>query len=403
MDAVAAGPLVGHVEPLCEELIQAGWRPATVDSHRRLLRRLSRWMDEEHPGQELTDDMVAEFFRLRRQAGFTVRFSTTGMAPVLDRLRARGAIASSPGWQARDARKRSPEGETDPALAAYVRYMRIERRFAPTTILTRWEVARRFRAALDTELSDTQPDDVVRFLLGEVHRLKPSGAAKVGDGVRAFLRFLFATGVMENDLSPLALTVRAQRQSPLPKAIDTTTIKTILDSCDRTTAIGERDFGILTVMVRMGLRAGEVAAMGLDDVDWNAGELIVHGKGRRTERLPLPADVGEAIARWLQKGRPVCSTRAVFVNVRTRFGSPMTPGTVARVSVRASGRAGCTARIGSHRLRHTAATQMLRAAATLREVAQVLRHSSEATTAIYAKVDRVALGACAQAWPGTPR
>jgi site-specific recombinase XerD len=156
-------------------------------------------------------------------------------------------------------------------------------------------------------------------------------------------------------------------------------------------------------MVRLGLRASEVAAMVLDDIDWTGAELVVHGKGRRTERLPLPGDVGEAIAAWLREGRPVCDSRAVFVNVRTHFGHTMTPQAVGRVSARAARRAGCAERVGSHRLRHTAATEMLRAGATLREVAQVLRHSSESTTAIYAKVDRAALQICVQPWPGADR
>jgi site-specific recombinase XerD len=403
IETTAAGPLAGHIESVCEELVLAGWRPATVESHRRLLGRLSRWVAEEHAGGALSEELVVEFFRLRREAGFTVRFSTTGMAPVLDRLRARGLITSSEGRDGGLARCQGSDVETDPILAAYIRYMGVERRFARQTIQSRWEAARRFWRFVDGVVDGIDADAVTRFLLGEVSRLKPSGAAKVGDGVRAFLRFLFATGVMGRDLSALALTVRAKRTSPLPKTVDAAAVRAILDSCDGSIPMGLRDFAILTVMVRLGLRASEVAALVLDDIDWRAAELVVHGKGRRTERMPLPADVGEAIAAWLSGGRPGCDTRAVFVNVRTRFGHPMTAEAVGRVSARASRRAGCAERVGSHRLRHTAATEMLRAGATLREVAQVLRHSSESTTAIYAKVDRAALQICLQPWPGADR
>lgn len=403
LQAGVVGPLAGHIDAVCEELLAAGWRPATVKSHHRLLRRLSAWIAEDHPGDELNEQLVEEFFALRRQAGFTVRFSVGGMAPVLDRLRARGAIVPAAPGGAAPVRRRGPDGETDPVLAAYVRYMRVERRLAETTILTRWDAARKLWNFLGGELLSVEADTVTRFLLGEVGRLKPSGAAKVGDGVRAFLRFLFATAAVERDLSGVALTVRARRQAPLPKTLDGPTVAAILLSCDPSTAIGKRDFAVLKVMVRMGLRAGEVAGMTLDDIDWDAAELVVHGKGRRSERLPLPTDVGQAIADWLKNGRPSTDSRSVFVSMRRSLGGPMTAQSVGRVPARAGRRVGASEPIGSHRLRHTAATQMLRAGGSLREIAQVMRHSSESTTAIYAKVDQAALRTCVQAWPGTTR
>jgi integrase/recombinase XerD len=396
-DVATTGPLAEHVEAVCEELLAAGWRPATVGRHRPLLRQLSAWAAEAHP-DVLSEEAVEEFFRLRREAGFTVRYSTTGMAPVLERLRARGAIVGA----VVDSARRVPIAESDPLLSAYARHMRVERSFAPTTIVTRLDTARRFKAAVGPDLGRLGADDVSGFLLGEVRRLKPSGAAKVGDGVRAFLRFLYGSGVLDRDLSGIALTVRARRQSPLPKTVAPETVQALLSGCDRESRIGRRDFAILNLLVRLGLRAVEVAAVTLDDLDWEAGELVVHGKGRRTERLPLPADVGAAIAAYLAEGRPPCATRAVFVNLNSRCGEPMSAEAVADVPGRAAARAG-TERVGAHRLRHTAATGMLRAGASLGEVAQVLRHASESTTAIYAKVDRAALALCVQAWPGSGR
>jgi integrase/recombinase XerD len=321
---------------------------------------------------------------------------------VLDRLRVKGAITSARVATASSPKGR-PDNEKDPVLAAFVAYMRVERRFAASTVETRWDIARHFRATLPDDLAEVVPGHVITFLLGEVERLKPSAAAKVGDGVRAFLRYLFATGALDRDLSSLALTVRAQRRSPLPKAVDPASVRAMLDSCDRTKAIGLRDLAVLTVMARLGLRAGEVAAISLDDIDWDAAELVVHGKGRRTERLPLPGDVGEVVATWLRDGRPACPSRALFVNLHGHYGGSMTSSELGRVPVRASRRAGLRERVGSHRLRHTAATEMLRAGASLREVAQVLRHASESTTVIYAKVDRNALARCTQPWPGAAR
>jgi integrase/recombinase XerD len=175
-------------------------------------------------------------------------------------------------------------------------------------------------------------------------------------------------------------------------------VEALLASCDTSTEIGRRDLAVLTVLSRLGLRAGEVAGLGLDDLDWAHGELVVGGKGRRTERLPLPVDIGEALGAYLSSGRPKVECRAVFLRVHAPV-SAMTPANVAQIVRYACERAGVP-KVGAHRLRHSAATAMLRAGASLAEVGQVLRESADATTAIYAKVDRVALRALAQPWPG---
>jgi integrase len=157
----------------------------------------------------------------------------------------------------------------------------------------------------------------------------------------------------------------------------------------------------LVLLLRLGLRAAEAAALTLDDVDWRAGEMVVHGKGRHEERLPLPVDVGEALAAYLRQGRPRSQERALFLRVHAPLRG-LSSGGVAEV-VRAAGERAGLPPVGAHRLRHTAATEMLRAGAPLSEVAQVLRHRSAATTALYAKVDHVALGALALPWPAGPR
>lgn len=185
----------------------------------------------------------------------------------------------------------------------------------------------------------------------------------------------------------------------LPKALELDQVRRLLSSCDRDTANGRRDFAILTMLVRLGLRAGEVAGLGLDDIDWRAGETVIRGKGRRTEQVPLPADVGEAVAAYLRNGRPpTAEGRSVFV----RFKAPhraLSAGGVSQVVAAAGLRAGL-GRIHAHRLRHTAATEMLRAGAPLSEIGQLLRHRRLLTTAIYAKVDREALRTIARPWPG---
>jgi integrase len=192
-------------------------------------------------------------------------------------------------------------------------------------------------------------------------------------------------------------TVANWRLASLPKSLSVDEVAALLASCDRRTRFGRRHFAVLALLARLGLRAGEVAGLCLEDIDWRCGELIVRGKGPKEERLPLPADVGEAIAGWLQRGRPRCAAREVFIRVRAPH-RRLSPGGVSAIVRAACARAG-VAEINAHRLRHTAATEMLRAGAGFDEIGQVLRHRSVLSTAIYAKVDRVSLRALAKPWP----
>jgi integrase/recombinase XerD len=217
-------------------------------------------------------------------------------------------------------------------------------------------------------------------------------------GLRSLLRFLYLEGLIDRDLAVAVAPVANWRLASLVKALDAPSVARLLDSCDQDTAIGRRDFAILLLLSRLGLRIGEVAALRLDDLDWRAGELVVCGKGNRQERLPLPVDVGESITAWLKDGRPDCHSRFVFTRARAPHGG-LHPSALTSVVHRACRRAGLP-QVGAHRLRHTAATRMLRAGSSLRDVGQVLRHRSSEVTSIYAKVDRRALSAVVRPWPG---
>ena len=176
----------------------------------------------------------------------------------------------------------------------------------------------------------------------------------------------------------------------------------LLASCDRTSAVGRRDFAVLTVLSRLGLRACEVARLELGDVDWRAGEIIVRGKQDRHERIPLPSDVGDALVDYLRHGRPDRRDPHLFLTARAPFG-PLTggAGAIGMLVRSASERAGLPP-VGVHRLRHTVATEVLRAGAPLEEVASLLRHRRHATTVLYAKVDWERLRELARPWPGSP-
>ena len=183
-----------------------------------------------------------------------------------------------------------------------------------------------------------------------------------------------------------------------PAGLKAAEIERLLAGCDRDTAAGLRDYAVLSLLARLGLRGAEAAGLQLGDIDWRAGEIAVTGKGSKTERLPLPAPAGEALAAWLEHGRPKCESRSVFVTVRRPY-RPLTPESVRAVMGRACERAGLERR-GTHRFRHALATEMLRAGASLPEVGQVLRHRSQLSTSIYAKVDQNALRPLARRWPG---
>jgi site-specific recombinase XerD len=216
--------------------------------------------------------------------------------------------------------------------------------------------------------------------------------------LRSLLRYLHVAGVTATPLVWAVPSVADQRDRSLPQGLDCAALARLLASCDQRRAIGRRNHAILLLLARLGLRAGEVAALELEDVDWRRGEILIRGKGNRRDRLPLPSDVGEALATHLRRGRPRTECRALFLRADAPVG-PLSRSAIGWVVREACVRAGIPP-VGPHRLRHTAATGMLRAGASMAEIAQVLRHDQIQTTAIYAKVDRLSLRALAQPWPG---
>jgi integrase/recombinase XerD len=240
---------------------------------------------------------------------------------------------------------------------------------------------------------------VTQFVLGEASRRSTPDAKSLVTVLRSLLRFLFATGKIPQELASAVPTVANRKLSALPGRLEAGQAGILLGACDRDTPAGRRDFAILTVLARLGLRAGEIAAMEVGDVDWRAGELTVRGKGGRSDRLPLPSDVGQALAGYLLHGRPAgCAATRLFVSERAPRQAISACG-VRAIVARACGRAGMP-RIGAHRLRHTVASDLLQAGAPLAEIGQVLRHRSQLSTAAYAKVDRDRLRALARPWPG---
>ena len=280
-----------------------------------------------------------------------------------------------------------------------------QRGLAPVTVDNYCWHARQFLSALPEPVQASvgllDAGTVTAFMVEFCRDRNTNSAKSMARSVRSFLRFAHATGRTSTGLWGAVPASSGWHLASLPKAVPAADVERLLAVAAwlRFTATGRRDYAILLLLARLGLRRGEVASLHLGDIDWRSGELTVLGKGDRVERLPLPVEPGEAIVAWLTDGRPECGTRSVFTTLRPP-GRPLTSGAVGHVVGSACQRAGLE-RIGAHQLRHTLATAMLRAGASLPEVGQVLRHRSARSTAIYAKVDEVALRPLARPWPGT--
>jgi len=285
---------------------------------------------------------------------------------------------------------------------AYRNYELVERGLAEVTVVNSCHLVRQFlawRAATGRPpLERLDAGELGDYVIHEARRLKIGAVRQTVTVLRTFTRFLFATGVSASDLSGAVPSVSGIRFDGLPKALEKEVVQALLASCVRDRPVGRRDYAILVLMVRLGLRAVEVARMELGDIDWRAGEIEIRGKGDRRDRLPLPDDVGRALADYLVHGRRATSSRSVFL---AAAGPPvgMSPNAVVFVSRTASSRAGIAV-VGGHRLRHTAGTELLRGGASLREVGDVLRHSDRMTTSIYAKIDERQLRLAMRPWPG---
>lgn len=386
------GPLASHVRGLWSELLGLGYTPLSARDLLRLAAHLSRWMAGARlePG-DLTQDRVAEFVRHRRHQGHTGCRSERSLQPLLGHLRSVGVVPA--------ARVVPSDAPVDVFVREYAQYLGRERGLGPRAIVQYAGFARRFAAERPRlEWARLTAADVTAFVVEESRRSRIGVAKNSVTYLRSLLRFLHVGGRIDRDLASCVPSPAGWRLAGLPKAIEPDQVDRLLRSFDLASAVGRRDAAIVRLLLRLGLRAREVATLELDDVDWRAGELLVHGKGGREARLPLPRDVGRAVAAYLRRGRPRGRCRSVFLRCRAPYPA-LTAGSVISLASRALRRTGIAAG-GAHLLRHTAATQMLRGGASLPEIGHVLRHRHVDTTAIYAKVDYAALRALAQPWPG---
>lgn len=390
------GPLAPCADGFRIELARQGYSPCTAVLHLQLMGHLSRWLAGQGvDGSVVTPELVRVFLAERRATGYANLRSGQGLAPLLEYLR-RCAVVVQP--------TPAVPGLVEQMLARYAGFLASERGLAASTIRRNVDLVRPFltgRIRTDDDLYRLTAEDVATFVTLACAGPGRASAPRMATALRSLLRFLHVEGLVERPLIDAVPPVAAWKLAGLPKSLQAGEVSALLETCDRATLVGRRDFAILTMLARLGLRAAEVAALGLDDIDWRRGELAVRGKANRHERLPLPVDVGQALASYLRADGRVVAGRAVFTRVRAPQG-PMTSGAVtAMVASRA--RLAGLGTVHAHRLRHTAATGMLRAGASLTEIGQVLRHRHALTTAIYAKTDVEGLRALARPWPvGAP-
>jgi integrase/recombinase XerD len=374
-------------------LVARGFSRWTVRNRFCLFAVLSGWLEREGLcAGDLDEERAGLFVAARRRAGLRSWVSPRCVALPLEYLREVGAVPPPVPVAA--------DGPVEVLLEGYREYLLVERGLARSTIVRYESFARVFleQRPVALELDRLTAADVSGFLARECLRRNVAGARKLVESLRPLFRYLYVTGLIASPLVWAVPGVADQRDRSLPRGLEPAVVARLLASCDRRRTVGRRDYAIVLLLVRLGLRAGEVGAIELEDVDWRRGELLVRGKGERRDRLPLPVDVGEALVSYLHRRGP-SDCRALFLKVNAPVGR-LDGDAVRGVVKDACTRAGVP-RVGAHRLRHTAATAMLRQGASLPEIAQVLRHREIKTTAIYAKVDRTRLRALAMPWPGS--
>lgn len=391
-----ASPLGAELDSFAAVLSALGYARASIRDRLWTVAALGRWLERRGlTATHLTRETATAFLQRRASRSRVRRGAAATLRLFLEHLETNGIVEA-------------PAPVSPPPLAQlqtrYESYLREERGLSPVTGPRHWFVLGRF---LQRRFGDgaiepcaISTDDVTRYVRNEIPARSPASAQLHASALRSFLRFLWQTGQTDIDLTAAIPPVRRWRLVNVPKYLTPDDVRRVLTACDRSSPVGRRDYAILLLLARLGLRGGEIVRLELDDIDWHAGELLVRGKGCVRSRLPLPCDVGDALAAYLRRDRPRCQTRRVFLRARAPhrpFGHPSTVSTLVRMALT---RAGVDAPMkGAHVLRHSLATELLRCGASLAEIGDVLRHQRPQTTEIYAKVDLRRLRLLAQPWP----
>ena len=346
---------------------------------------------------DLDECMVDRYLRHRARKHCIERSDRAALKRLLSVLRDAGTIALP---------ARSPVSPQDQISAEFGEYLQRERGLTPATVFRRLPTIRRFVCEVcpagRSDLGKIRQCDVVRYVERHARDGSPQSGKVMCSSLRAFLRYLHHKGLNPLPLAGCVPSIRQWRLGNLPTYLSTEQVQKVLDSCDRASAAGRRDYAILMMLAKLGLRANEVATLTLDDIDWRSGEMRIRAKGRQRVVMPIPPDVGAAVVAYLRDARPKSSCRRLFLRTlapHVGFASSYAITAIAQTALKRADIWGF-ARRGAHLFRHSLATELLKAGATLSEIGQLLRHKSHDTTRIYAKVDIDGLRTLSLPWPG---
>ena len=393
-----SGIIGSQLDSFAAHLAESGYAAATARAQLTLIGDLSQWLTRRRCGiHELNDELVGTFVKGRKRRGRLHRGHAATLHQVLAHLRARGVVPSPA-----PVIDESPLGQLQ---RQYEQYLTAERGLAPATVtkyggVLRWFLSDRFGDGLLTP-SALDVSTITTFVIRHAHTMSPGHAKNMVAALRSICHFLWQRGAIDRDLAAGVPRMPDWRLATIPKYLGPEEVERLLQACDLQAAVGRRDHAILLLLARLGLRAGEIIALELDDIQWRAGEILVRSSKRLPQdRLPLLTEVGEALATYVRRDRPSHRTRRVFLCMKAPRRGFSHPSTVSTIVRRALARAGLSPAVkGAHLLRHSLATRMLRQGASLPEIGLVLRHRTVQTTEIYAKVDLAGLRALAQPWP----
>jgi site-specific recombinase XerD len=396
------GPLAAQVGPFARSLREQGYTRGAIHQQVRLAAGFSRWLNQQGIAvRRLTSEHPPRYLRARARQVRPGRGDAAALRHLLEFLRGAGVIPAE-----KPSARPLPPAER--WTTAYAQHLRDVRGLARATIVNYVPFIRRFLqdrfSGGPVTLSRLSARDVVGFVQRQVPQLHPKRAKLLTTALRSFLRYARYRGAATRDLAAAVPVVANWSMSSIPRAIAADQVRQVLASIDRRIAMGRRDYAILLLLARLGVRSGEVVQLELGDIDWTAGHLRVRGKRGQRSELPLPVDVGKAIAAYLQRGRPASPSRRVFLRAKAPIRGFSGPGGVGSVVRHALQRAGMQApTTGAHQFRHGLATEMLRHGASLSEIGAVLGHRSPQTTTLYTTVDLTALRTLAVPWPGGGR
>lgn len=388
-----------HIDAYLEELHQAGYSEVTLGKKRRVLQAFSRWVQSKLVALEHWDESdITAFAKSPPSARAScIRFKLSVLQLYLAYLRAKMLVRVP---------LPNAESEVEGINRKYVEYLRQDRGLAENSVHVYAPFIRDFLDSQAVGDGRISPRALEAATLR--NHLLTRGKGRSGEYVRllaialrSLCRFLFLRGHTVRDHSHFVPTVKTWRQSSVPAFLSPEQEECILKATDQSTPTGRRDYAILLLLARLGLRAGEIVAIELDDIRWRSGELVIHGKGQMVEHVPLLSDVGEALARYLHQDRGASTSRQVFLRMwapRVGLAGPAAIGHIVRLAFARIGLRP-TSRGAAHLFRHGLATMMIRNGASMAEIAEVLRHRTQDSTAIYAKVSFESLRRVARAWP----